>query len=74
MSTTVDLEPLTAGAVEAARLIGIGRTALLEGVAAGRIPPPLRIGRRLLWRVDELRKWIAAGAPPVVKWEYREGV
>lgn len=40
---------------------------------AGHIPPPIRIGRRLLrWRTDELLKWLDAGAPNVN--ETREGV
>ena len=31
----------------------------------GTIPPPLRLGRRMLWSVDRLRDWIAGGCLPV---------
>ena len=37
--------------------------------AAGRIPRPVRIGRSTLWRVDELRGWVAAGCPRRDEWE-----
>lgn len=39
--------------------------------AAGWIPRPVRIGRSTLWRVDELRDWIAAGCPRRDEWEAR---
>lgn len=37
--------------------------------AAGAIPRPVRIGRSLLWRADELRDWIAAGCPDRATWD-----
>lgn len=40
--------------------------------AAGWIPRPVRIGRSTLWRVDELREWIAAGCPRRNEWEARK--
>jgi predicted DNA-binding transcriptional regulator AlpA len=40
--------------------------------AAGWIPRPVRIGRSTLWRVDELREWIAAGCPRRTEWEARK--
>jgi predicted DNA-binding transcriptional regulator AlpA len=39
--------------------------------SAGLIPRPVRIGRSTLWRVDELREWIAAGCPRRDEWEAR---
>lgn len=39
--------------------------------AAGRIPRPVRIGRSTLWRVDELRAWVAAACPRREVWESR---
>jgi predicted DNA-binding transcriptional regulator AlpA len=39
--------------------------------AAGRIPRPVRIGRSTLWRVDELRAWVAAACPCRHQWESR---
>ena len=39
--------------------------------AAGWIPRPVRIGRSTLWRIDELRDWVAAGCPRRQEWEAR---
>ncbi|VTT98148.1 Marine sediment metagenome DNA, contig: S01H1_L03384 OS=marine sediment metagenome GN=S01H1_10196 PE=4 SV=1: Phage_AlpA [Gemmataceae bacterium] len=36
---------------------------------AGKLPKPLRIGGRVVWRVDEIRAWIDAGAPDRETWE-----
>ena len=40
--------------------------------AAGRIPRPVRIGRSTLWRVDELREWVAVRCPRREEWEARQ--
>jgi predicted DNA-binding transcriptional regulator AlpA len=40
--------------------------------AAGVIPRPVHIGRSTLWRVDELREWVAAGCPRRQEWESRQ--
>lgn len=40
--------------------------------AAGAIPKPVHIGRSALWRVDELREWVAAGCPRRQEWESRQ--
>jgi predicted DNA-binding transcriptional regulator AlpA len=36
---------------------------------AGKIPQPVRIGRKVFWRPDELNAWVAAGCPDRVTWE-----
>ncbi|RIK77255.1 MAG: DNA-binding protein [Planctomycetota bacterium] len=35
----------------------------------GRVPRPVRIGRTLRWRRDELNAWIAAGCPKQREWD-----
>jgi prophage regulatory protein len=40
--------------------------------AAGWIPKPVRIGRSTLWRIDELRDWVAAACPRRAEWEARK--
>jgi len=40
--------------------------------AIGLIPRPVRIGRSTLWRLDELRQWVAAGCPRRAEWEARQ--
>jgi predicted DNA-binding transcriptional regulator AlpA len=37
--------------------------------AAGRIPAPIKLGGRTLWRVEELRRWVEAGCPARRIWE-----
>ncbi len=59
------------------RLIDANGAALLCGVSvrfwhqldsAGRVPKPMRLGRRCLWSLEELDRWIAAGCPERGKW------
>lgn len=38
-------------------------------LAAGRIPAPVKLGGRTLWRADELRRWAEAGCPDRRTWE-----
>jgi len=37
--------------------------------ASGELPAPIRLGRSVRWRADEIRAWLEAGAPPQEKWE-----
>jgi len=39
--------------------------------AADRVPRPFRLGRRVLWRVEELNRWVAAGLPSAEQWQKR---
>ena len=59
---------LLLNAVEAAELLGIGRSHLYGLHASGRLPLPVKLGRRTLWRKQELSNWIDAGCPPRSKW------
>jgi len=54
-------EPLLASSSEAARLCGVSKRYWLSLSSAGKIPAPVRLGTRVLWRVDELREWVAGG-------------
>jgi excisionase family DNA binding protein len=60
---------LTMHAASAAKLCGVSRATWYALAAAGRLPKPVRLGRRTLWRVDELKAWIDAGCPPLHRWE-----
>ncbi len=61
-------DPLLLDAKKAATMLGIGRTHLYALHSSGRLPLPLRLGRRTLWRTDELKNWVAAGCPSRQKW------
>jgi predicted DNA-binding transcriptional regulator AlpA len=61
--------PLLVSAAEAARLCGVCRAHWLRMHSAGRVPAPVRLGRRTLWAAEELADWIAAGCPGRDVWE-----
>ena len=50
-------EKLLLSADEAAALLGIGRTHFWGLHSSGRLPMPVRLGRRTLWVAEELRAW-----------------
>jgi hypothetical protein len=39
-----------------------------EAASLCKIPPPIHIGRKPLWRPDDLRAWIAASCPDRETW------
>ena len=54
---------------QAAKLIGVGRTLFYSMHSTGQLGPvPIRFGRRILWRVDELKRWVQAGCPKRHQW------
>jgi predicted DNA-binding transcriptional regulator AlpA len=53
-------EPLLLRAPEAAAICGISTRTWRMWDTTGRVPAPLRIGRSVFWRLDELRAWVAA--------------
>lgn len=61
-------DPLLLNAVKTAEVLDIARSTLYQWDEQGRIPQPVRIGARIYWRYDELKNWIAAGAPAREKW------
>lgn len=64
------IEPLLVSPDEAARLLGISRTTLYQFCSSGRIGPmAIKFGRRSLFRLDELREWVASDCPPRHKWQ-----
>lgn len=52
----------------AAAMCGISRSLWLALHNSGRIPLPVRLGRRVLWRREELLNWIRAGCPARQIW------
>jgi len=62
-------QPLLVGADEAARICGIGRTLFYDLKSAGRLPKPINLGKRRLWKVEELNAWTTARCPRLENWE-----
>jgi len=67
-------EPLLVGAPEAARLSGISEPTWWRLHSAARVPAPVKLGGRTLWRSEELRRWVAVGCPARREWELLEAV
>jgi len=62
------LPPLAVDAVGLAEMLSLGLRTIRSMDAAGKLPSPLRIGGRVLWRTAEIRAWLAAGAPDRDEW------
>lgn len=52
-----------------APMLTIGIRTLRFWDATGKLPNPLRIGGRVVWLLDEIKAWLAAGAPLRAEWE-----
>ena len=63
--------PLLLTAQQAAALCGRTLRTWRSWDAAGYVPRPVRVGRSLFWRSDELRAWIDAGCPRRDVWSVR---
>ena len=55
--------PLVVDARRLAVMLSAGVRTVRTWDAAGKLPAPVRIGGRVVWRVDEIRAWLDAGAP-----------
>jgi predicted DNA-binding transcriptional regulator AlpA len=67
--SATERSPLLVTARQAAAMCGKSLRTWRSWDAAGRIPRPVRICRSTMWRVDELRRWVAAGCPRRDEWE-----
>ena len=55
--------PLAADAQKIAHLLSVSESLVRQLDRSGRLPSPIRFGRRKVWCVDELRDWLRAGTP-----------
>jgi predicted DNA-binding transcriptional regulator AlpA len=63
------VETLLVPAEVAGAICGRSKASWWRDHAADRIPSPVKLGGRTLWRVEELRRWIEAGCPARKVWE-----
>lgn len=61
-------EPLLIPDTAAAVMAGVSRAHWHRLRAAGKLPPAIRLGRKVLWRRLEVADWIAAGCPDSRTW------
>ncbi|MFH1421633.1 MAG: hypothetical protein ABIH42_02825 [Planctomycetota bacterium] len=62
-------EKLLISAEEAASILDIALATFWRFHSSGRVPLPIKLGRRTLWRKQELFDWVATGCPNRQKWE-----
>ncbi|RJP30925.1 MAG: DNA-binding protein [Phycisphaerales bacterium] len=60
---TNETGPLLLTAADVAKLLRLSRRSVLKLRSRGAIPEPVRLGRSVRWRREELARWIAAGCP-----------
>ena len=65
------VEPLAADARGLGIALGISPRHVESLHSRGRLPRPIRLGARRVWVLDEIRRWLAAGAPSREEWEAR---
>jgi len=60
---------LVADAAILAPMLSIGLRTLRTWDAAGKLPAPIRVSRKVLWPLEEIKRWLEAGAPDRKTWE-----
>jgi predicted DNA-binding transcriptional regulator AlpA len=61
--------PLLLPARQAAAACSVATSTWWRLHASAKVPAPIRLGGRTLWRAEELRDWTAAGCPDRQTWE-----
>ncbi len=56
-------------ASEVAKLLNVSERHIWAMTSSGRLPRPIRLGRRVLWSRAEIAAWLEAGAPTRDRWE-----
>jgi predicted DNA-binding transcriptional regulator AlpA len=68
--SSIGAEPLALVAREAASVLGVSYSQFWNLHTHGRLPSPVRLGaKKPVWVLEELRNWLASGAPPRDVWE-----
>ena len=70
-STVGKSQPILLTAQQAAEFLGVSVRFVYKLMNSGRMPRPIRLGRALRFRREELNAWVSAGAPPRHEWEAR---
>lgn len=66
----VGSEPLAVDARQLGRMLGLSIRTVRTMDSAGRLPRPVKLnGSSVRWLVNEVRDWLAAGAPSRSEWE-----
>jgi len=70
-ATTHETRAITVG--EVAKILSVSPRHVWSLDSSGRLPMPIRLGKSVRWRRDEIHAWIEAGAPTRDRWERMKG-
>ena len=70
-ATLTDELPLVVDARRLGKFLCAGLRTVRAWDAAGKLPSPIRLGGKFVCRLDEIRDWLAAGAPRRAEWQAR---
>lgn len=73
LAAPVAVAPLLLDARAAAALLGISRAHFFKLYSSDRTPRPVRLGRSVRWRREELVAWLEAGCPSYDRWVVMKG-
>ena len=62
---------VSADQIGALQIVPIGVRTWRRMDAAGKVPPPIRLGGRKLWRTSDLHQWVEWGCPERAEFEQR---
>ena len=63
----IQIEPLAVRPAQAARMLSISLRKFNSMRACGQLPPAIKCGGCLLYRVSDLRRFVELGMPPLDK-------
>ena len=69
-----EVVPLLVDASVLAALLNVSQRHVHRMDALGQVPSPIRLGRSVRWSAEEIKAWVAAGAPPRSRWNLGSGV
>jgi predicted DNA-binding transcriptional regulator AlpA len=61
-------DPLVADGRRLAAMLQFGLRTVRTLDSMGKLPPPIRIGGRVVWRIAEIEAWLDAGTPDRATW------
>lgn len=62
------LAPLCVDSYGLGLLLGVSERSIQRLDSSGKIPAAINFGACKRWAIDEVRAWLAAGAPPRARW------
>ena len=70
MSAKPNPDPILLDAKGVAALLGLGKNTVLRHDETGKLGPmAIKLGRRRLWRKDEILQWVEADCPGRARWQ-----